>query len=54
MPFLRSKGLKVGCLEYFRFLFEGERIDAKDTPRSLELKDQSVIEAFYKQWGGMI
>lgn len=35
-----------------RFLFEGDRIEASDTPEKLEMEDGDTIEVFYEQKGG--
>ncbi|ODV63292.1 SUMO family protein SMT3 [Ascoidea rubescens DSM 1968] len=39
-------------LESLRFLSDGERVVAEDTPDSLELEDGDVIEAHREQIGG--
>jgi small ubiquitin-related modifier len=35
-----------------RFLFDGTRINETDTPKSLELEDNDVIDALLQQTGG--
>lgn len=38
--------------EAFRFLFDGRRIDDADTPESLEMEDDDIIEVYLEQTGG--
>jgi len=35
-----------------RFLFDGRRIDDQDTPKSLEMENDDVIEVYTEQVGG--
>jgi small ubiquitin-related modifier len=35
-----------------RFLFDGRRIEDGDTPKSLEMEEDDVIEVFQEQLGG--
>ncbi|KAF4635690.1 hypothetical protein G7Y89_g2419 [Cudoniella acicularis] len=35
-----------------RFLFEGHRIQKDDTPQSLEMEDDDMIDVFVEQQGG--
>ncbi|KAH7732154.1 CRE-SMO-1 protein [Aphelenchoides avenae] len=42
-------GVSVNTL---RFLFDGRRINDEDTPKSLEMEDDDVIEVFSEQLGG--
>lgn len=35
-----------------RFLFDGERIEASQTPESLDLEDEDTIDAMVQQLGG--
>lgn len=43
------RGVDVSSL---RFLLDGERIDAAETPKSLELDDQDQIDCMLEQTGG--
>ena len=43
------RGVDVSSL---RFLLDGERIDATETPKSLELDDQDQIDCMLEQTGG--
>mmetsp|Transcript_22093 Transcript_22093/g.45995 ORF Transcript_22093/g.45995 Transcript_22093/m.45995 type:complete len:93 (+) Transcript_22093:21-299(+) len=45
------RGVDVGSL---RFLLDGERIDATETPKSLELDDQDQIDCMLEQTGGSL
>ncbi|CAG8958839.1 hypothetical protein HYFRA_00011790 [Hymenoscyphus fraxineus] len=36
----------------YRFFFDGSRIQNTDTPQSLGMEDEDVIEAFIQQVGG--
>ena len=42
-------GVQVGTL---RFLFDGRRIQDEDTPKSLEMEEDDVIEVYQEQLGG--
>ncbi|EGT57878.1 hypothetical protein CAEBREN_08029 [Caenorhabditis brenneri] len=42
-------GAAVGTL---RFLFDGTRLKDEDTPKSLEMEDDDVIEVYQEQLGG--
>ncbi|CAO4360484.1 unnamed protein product [Caenorhabditis nigoni] len=42
-------GVSVSSL---RFLFDGRRINDEDTPKSLEMEDDDVIEVYQEQLGG--
>ncbi|MFH4979812.1 hypothetical protein AB6A40_006521 [Gnathostoma spinigerum] len=42
-------GVSVNSL---RFLFDGRRINDDDTPKSLEMEEDDVIEVFQEQVGG--
>jgi len=42
-------GVNVNTL---RFLFDGRRIDDEDTPKSLEMEEDDVIEVYQEQVGG--
>ncbi|KAI5752411.1 hypothetical protein M8J77_016747 [Diaphorina citri] len=44
-------GLNVSTL---RFLFDGRRISDEDTPKSLEMENDDVIEAYPEQTGGAV
>ena len=41
---------RVGVL---RFLFDGRRIDAVETPKALEMEQDDVIEVYQEQTGGV-
>eukprot|EP00904_Undaria_pinnatifida_P009381 jgi/Undpi1/5573/HiC_scaffold_2.g00849.m1 len=43
------KGVSVAAL---RFLLDGQRVAAEDTPTSLELEDQDQIDCMLEQQGG--
>eukprot|EP00903_Cladosiphon_okamuranus_P007017 g6825.t1 len=43
------KGVQVQAL---RFLLDGQRVNADDTPTSLELEDQDQIDCMLEQQGG--
>ncbi|CAM9323482.1 unnamed protein product [Ectocarpus sp. 6 AP-2014] len=43
------KGVSVAAL---RFLLDGSRVGAEDTPTSLELEDQDQIDCMLEQQGG--
>ncbi|CAM9100655.1 unnamed protein product [Ascophyllum nodosum] len=43
------KGVSVSAL---RFLLDGQRVNAEDTPTSLELEDQDQIDCMLEQQGG--
>lgn len=43
------KGVQVAAL---RFLLDGQRVNADDTPTSLELEDQDQIDCMLEQQGG--
>ncbi|CAD6184484.1 unnamed protein product [Caenorhabditis auriculariae] len=42
-------GVAVSSL---RFLFDGRRINDDDTPKTLEMEDDDVIEVYQEQLGG--
>ena len=42
-------GVAVNTL---RFLFDGRRINNEDTPKSLEMEEDDVIEVYQEQVGG--
>jgi len=42
-------GVNVNTL---RFLFDGRRINDEDTPKSLEMEEDDVIEVYQEQVGG--
>ncbi|KAI6203784.1 hypothetical protein M3Y94_00596400 [Aphelenchoides besseyi] len=42
-------GVAIGSL---RFLFDGRRINDEDTPKSLGMEDDDVIEVYQEQLGG--
>ena len=42
-------GVAVASL---RFLFDGRRINDEDTPKSLEMEEDDVIEVYQEQLGG--
>ena len=42
-------GVSVSTL---RFLFDGRRINDDDTPKSLEMEEDDVIEVYQEQLGG--
>ncbi|KAI1731104.1 ubiquitin-2 like rad60 SUMO-like domain-containing protein [Ditylenchus destructor] len=42
-------GVSVNTL---RFLFDGRRINDEDTPKSLEMEEDDVIEVYQEQVGG--
>uniref|UniRef100_A0A915ENB8 Small ubiquitin-related modifier n=1 Tax=Ditylenchus dipsaci TaxID=166011 RepID=A0A915ENB8_9BILA len=42
-------GVSVNAL---RFLFDGRRINDEDTPKSLEMEEDDVIEVYQEQVGG--
>uniref|UniRef100_A0A914C732 Small ubiquitin-related modifier n=1 Tax=Acrobeloides nanus TaxID=290746 RepID=A0A914C732_9BILA len=42
-------GVNVGSL---RFLFDGRRINDEDTPKTLEMEEDDVIEVYQEQVGG--
>ncbi|OTF83686.1 small ubiquitin-related modifier-like protein [Euroglyphus maynei] len=49
----KSYSDRVGVpLSSLRFLFDGRRIDDSDTPQSLEMEEEDVIEVFQEQTGG--
>ena len=49
----KSYSEKVGIpVESLRFLFDGQRINDDDTPKSFELVDDDVIEVVQEQIGG--
>ncbi|VDN21625.1 unnamed protein product [Gongylonema pulchrum] len=43
-------GVAVGSL---RFLFDGRRINDDDTPKTLEMEEDDVIEVYQEQVGGI-
>lgn len=43
------QGVPVNTL---RFLFDGNRINDEDTPKSLEMEDGDTIEVYQEQIGG--
>ena len=40
------------CPFYFRFLFDGRRINDDETPKALEMEQDDVIEVYQEQTGG--
>ncbi|CAD5206265.1 unnamed protein product [Bursaphelenchus okinawaensis] len=42
-------GVQIGSL---RFLFDGRRINDEDTPKTLGMEDDDVIEVYQEQVGG--
>jgi len=44
-------GVSVNSL---RFLFDGKRINETDTPKTLEMENDDVIEVYQEQQGGFI
>ena len=49
----KSYSERVGApIASLRFLFDGKRINDKETPKSLEMEEGGVIEVFRKQIGG--
>ncbi|KAL3095264.1 hypothetical protein niasHS_007363 [Heterodera schachtii] len=44
-------GVQVTSL---RFLFDGRRVNDDDTPKSLEMEEDDVIEVYQEQLGGYI
>ncbi|VIO91593.1 Uncharacterized protein BM_BM13906 [Brugia malayi] len=42
-------GVDVGSL---RFLFDGRRINDEDTPKTLEIEEDDIIEVYQEQVGG--
>jgi small ubiquitin-related modifier len=42
-------GVSIASL---RFLFDGRRINDEDTPKSLGMEDDDVIEVYQEQLGG--
>ena len=47
--YAQRKGVAITSL---RFLIDGDRIDAAETPKSLELEDQDQIDCLLEQTGG--
>ena len=47
--YAQRKGVQQSSL---RFLLDGERINPEDTPKSLELEDQDLIDCLLEQYGG--
>lgn len=47
--YAERSGVPVNTL---RFLFDGNRINDEDTPKSLEMVKDDVIEVFSEQLGG--
>ena len=41
-----------GTVEAYRFLFDGTRVQAEQTPDELEMEDDDVIDCFLEQTGG--
>jgi len=49
----KSYSDRIGVpLTSLRFLFDGRRIDDNDTPQSLDMEEEDVIEVFQEQTGG--
>lgn len=49
----RSYSERIGVpVTALRFLFDGRRIDDSDTPASLDMEEEDVIEVFQEQTGG--
>jgi Ubiquitin-like protein (sentrin) len=47
--FSEEKGVQIGS---FRFLLDGQAIEAENTPKSLDLEDQDQIDCVLAQVGG--
>ena len=47
--YAQRKGVPINSL---RFLVDGDRVDANETPKSLELEDQDQIDCLLEQTGG--
>mmetsp|Transcript_34610 Transcript_34610/g.83923 ORF Transcript_34610/g.83923 Transcript_34610/m.83923 type:complete len:96 (-) Transcript_34610:177-464(-) len=47
--YARDKNVQLSSL---RFLFDGERIEEKDTPKTLEMEDGDQVDVFLEQLGG--
>ena len=51
----KSYSDRIGVpLTSLRFLFDGRRIDDNDTPSSLDMEEEDVIEVFQEQTGGAL
>uniref|UniRef100_A0A914WQI4 Small ubiquitin-related modifier n=1 Tax=Plectus sambesii TaxID=2011161 RepID=A0A914WQI4_9BILA len=49
----RSYADRVGVsVQSLRFLFDGRRINDDETPKSLEMENEDVIEVYQEQTGG--
>ena len=44
--------LTLNLNNYFRFLFDGRRINDDETPKALEMEQDDVIEVYQEQTGG--
>lgn len=49
--FDKSQGKVPGT---YRFFFEGQRLQKTDTPESMGMEDEDIIEAFLEQLGGVM
>ena len=50
----KSYSERVGApIESLRFLFDGKRMNDDETPKSLELEQDDVIEVYQEQTGGL-
>ncbi|EPE25175.1 Ubiquitin-like protein [Glarea lozoyensis ATCC 20868] len=47
--YAKMHGKKV---DTFRFFFDGHRLQATDTPKSLEMADGDLVDVFLEQTGG--
>ena len=52
---LISFNSRIDVIEiYFRFLFDGRRINDDETPKALEMEQDDVIEVYQEQTGGAV
>jgi len=49
--FAKRKGVQASSL---RFLMDGDRVKEDDTPMSLELEDQDMLDCMLEQTGGCL
>ena len=49
--FAKRKGVQASSL---RFLMDGDRVKEDDTPLSLELEDQDMLDCMLEQTGGWL
>lgn len=47
--YCERQGKSIGSV---RFLFDGKRVEAANTPRDLDMEDGDIIEATVEQQGG--